>query len=219
MENGSLLARRLDLDPPRLVGDPARLAENIAINNGLADFSLSTGSTLFYSRDAGGSKHRFAWWDRSGKKLETVGPTVESAVGAFRLSPEGRRVAYVSETIPTDIWVLDIARGNNARLTFQGGDLPHLDTGREADLLQVLAARDLPQGGGLVGRRRSGGDRLFGTSNEHRRRWPDAAAGIPRYLPVDGRRRGQTATLVEDTVPRGMGGCLAARALGGIPFK
>ena len=124
VENGSLVARRLDLDPPRLVGDPARLAENIAINNGNADFSLSTGSTLFYSRDAGGGKHRFAWWDRSGKKLETVGPTVESAGGAFRLSPEGRRVAYVSGTIPTDIWVLDIARGNNARLTFQGGDLP-----------------------------------------------------------------------------------------------
>ena len=98
VENGSLLARRLDLDPPRLVGDPARLAENIAINSGNADFSLSTGSTLFYSRDAGGGKQRFAWWDRSGKKLETVGPTVESAAGAFRLSPEGRRVAYVSGT-------------------------------------------------------------------------------------------------------------------------
>ena len=83
VENGSLLARRLDLDPPRLVGDPARLAENIAINSGNADFSLSTGSTLFYSRDAGGGKQRFAWWDRSGKKLETVGPTVESASSCF----------------------------------------------------------------------------------------------------------------------------------------
>jgi Tol biopolymer transport system component len=124
MDNGSLLARRLELDPPRLVGDPARLAENITINSGDADFSLSTGSTLVYSRDAGQSKRRFAWWDRSGKKLEAVGPTVESAGSAFRLSPEGRRVAYVSGTIPTDIWVLDIARGNNARLTFQGGDLP-----------------------------------------------------------------------------------------------
>jgi serine/threonine protein kinase len=31
VENGSLVSRRLELDPPRLVGDPTRLAENVAV--------------------------------------------------------------------------------------------------------------------------------------------------------------------------------------------
>jgi hypothetical protein len=47
VENGRLVARRLELDPPRLEGEPALLAENIGVTAGNAHFSLSTGSTLF----------------------------------------------------------------------------------------------------------------------------------------------------------------------------
>jgi eukaryotic-like serine/threonine-protein kinase len=125
VENGSLLARRLELDPPRLVGDAARLTENIAIAtwNGYADFSVS-GGTLFHGRAVGDVKWQFGWWDRSGKKLETVGQAAKIPSLAFRLSPEGRRVAYASGPSQSDMWVLDLSRGNSAQLTFQGGHFP-----------------------------------------------------------------------------------------------
>ena len=68
VENGGVVARRLELDPPRLVGDPTRLAENIAVaqNFGYADFSVSGTSTLFYARAVGAGRGQFGGWDRAG---------------------------------------------------------------------------------------------------------------------------------------------------------
>jgi hypothetical protein len=124
VENESLMARRLELDPPRLVGDATRLTENIAVatGNGYADFSVS-GGTLFHGRGVGEVNWQFRWWDRNGKKLETVGQTVKPGL-AFRLSPEVGRVAYASSPSELNIWVLDVSRGNSAQLTFQGGHFP-----------------------------------------------------------------------------------------------
>jgi Tol biopolymer transport system component len=153
---------------------------------------------------------------RSGKKLETVGPTVESATGAFRLSPEGRRVAYVSGT---DIWVLDIARGNNARLTFQGGDLPiWTPDGKQ------IYYRCSPRGICRKAADWSGEEEVVATGLlEH----PTSIAadgqtlllGFHDIYRLTAAVGGQTAIVVEDTVPGGMGGCLAGRPLGGIQFK
>jgi eukaryotic-like serine/threonine-protein kinase len=63
---GMLMAQRMELDPPRLTGDPATVAEGVRNNsgNGYAQFSVSQNGTLFYGQGSGGEKVRFGWRDR-----------------------------------------------------------------------------------------------------------------------------------------------------------
>ena len=127
VENGTLIARRLELDPPRLTGDPGRVAEgvDVAEPNGHADFSLSADGVLFYRRAIPSGKAQFGWFDRSGRKLESVGEPFEAGNLNFRLSPDGTRVAYArGDGQQTDVWLLDMRRGASTRLTFQRGSIP-----------------------------------------------------------------------------------------------
>ena len=116
------MARKLELDPPGLTGDPATVAEGVGVaaNNGYADFSISSNGTLFYGRESGGGKVRFGWRDRAGKRLEAIGQPVEEWVGlGFSLSPDGSRVAYTAGGGGQgDVWVLELARGLSTRITF-----------------------------------------------------------------------------------------------------
>jgi eukaryotic-like serine/threonine-protein kinase len=118
---GTLMAQRLELDPPRLTGDPATVAEGVrnALNNGYAEFSVSRNGTLFYSQESAAQKVRFGWRDRAGKLLETIGQPVEARFG-FSLSPDGSRVAYAAGPGlgQTEIWVLELAGGPSTRVTF-----------------------------------------------------------------------------------------------------
>ena len=57
---------------------------------------------------------QFAWFDRAGTLLETVGPP-----GNYRtpdLSPDGQRVAY-GDVNQRDIWILDLSRQTSSRFT------------------------------------------------------------------------------------------------------
>ena len=124
---GVLMAQRLELDPPRLTGDPATVAEGvrIAFSNGYAEFSVSRNGTLFYGQGSGGEKVRFGWRDRAGKLLETIGQPVEAKF-SFSLSPDGSRVAYAAGPGlgQTDIWVLELAGGLSTRVTFSNAAGP-----------------------------------------------------------------------------------------------
>ena len=124
---GMLMAQRLELDPPRLTGDPATVAEGVrnALSNGYAEFSVSRNGTLFYGQESAGEKVRFGWRDRAGKLLETIGQPVEARFG-FSLSPDGSRVAYAAGPGlgQTDIWVLELAGGLSTQVTFSNATGP-----------------------------------------------------------------------------------------------
>ena len=124
---GVLMAQRLELDPPRLAGDPAMVAEGVrnAFNTGYAEFSVSRNGTLFYGKGSAGEKVRFGWRDRAGKLLETIGQPVEARFG-FRLSPDGSRVAYLAGLGfgQPDVWVLELAGGRSTRVTFSQATWP-----------------------------------------------------------------------------------------------
>ena len=124
--DGTLMARRLELGPPRLTGDPAVVAEAVGLtsNNGFADFSVSGNGTLFYGRGRDAEKVRFGWRDRAGKLLETIGQPFESTLNTFRLSPDGSRVAYTAGPRQRDVWVLELARGLSTRITFSNARAP-----------------------------------------------------------------------------------------------
>ena len=151
---GVLMAQRLELDPPRLTGDPATVAEGvrIAFSNGYAEFSVSRNGTLFYGQGSAGEKVRFGWRDRAGKLLETIGQPVEARF-AFSLSPDGSRVAYTAGPGlgQTDIWVLELAGGLSTRVTFSQRRLAAMVARREATLLQQ-PRRNPPESGGWVWR-------------------------------------------------------------------
>ena len=118
---GVLMAQRLELDPPRLTGDPAMVAEGVRIgfSNGYAEFSVSRNGTLFYGQGSGGERVRFGWRDRAGKLLETIGQPVAARFGVD-LSPDGSRAAYHAGPGigQSDIWVLDLAGGRSTQVTF-----------------------------------------------------------------------------------------------------
>jgi dipeptidyl aminopeptidase/acylaminoacyl peptidase len=124
---GVLMAQRLELDPPRLTGDPATVAEGVrnAFSDAYAEFSVSRNGTLFYGQGSGGEKVRFGWRDRAGKLLEAIGQPVE-ATFAFSLSPDGSRVAYTagSGLGQTDVWALELAGGLSRRVTFSRAAWP-----------------------------------------------------------------------------------------------
>jgi Tol biopolymer transport system component len=82
-------------------------------------YSASETGSLAWRLGSPVSSTELAWFDRSGKKLGTVGEPGEIANPV--LSPDNKRVLITIRdpgTKTRDIWILDLARGTNSRLTF-----------------------------------------------------------------------------------------------------
>jgi serine/threonine protein kinase/Tol biopolymer transport system component len=119
VNQGVLVAHPFDAKSLKLTGDPTTLAEHIAEvgDNHEFDFSVSDNGVLAYQ--IGGSKSELVWFDRSGKKLETVGEPDNYAT--VSLSTDGRRAVtglLDADGRQSDLWLLDLSRRTKARLTF-----------------------------------------------------------------------------------------------------
>jgi Tol biopolymer transport system component len=119
VNQGVLVAHPFDAKSLKLTGDPTTLAEHIAEvgDNHEFDFSVSDNGVLAYQ--IGSSKSELVWFDRSGKRLETVGEPDNYA--AVSLSPDGRRAVaglLDADGRQSDLWLLDLSRRTKARLTF-----------------------------------------------------------------------------------------------------
>ncbi len=124
--DGVLTARKLELNPPRLTGEPVVIAQGVngVTANGYAQFSVSSDGTLFYGQGETNRKARFEWLNRAGKRIESVGQAVEVSFISYSLSPDGSRVAFTAGRGISDIWVMPFASGIATRLTFTGGRWP-----------------------------------------------------------------------------------------------
>jgi Tol biopolymer transport system component len=106
------------------LADPFVIAQGVAVlsNYDFAAFSTA-GDSLAYRADSGLSVTRMEWRDRKGKLLGTVGAPADYSNPA--LSPDGRILA-VSKRDPAtrtrDIWLFDLVRGTDRRLTFDPAD-------------------------------------------------------------------------------------------------
>ncbi len=124
---GALMARRLELHPPRLSREAVTVAEGVRVTNAnrYAEFSVSGNGTLYYGRGSGSGKAQFVWRDGAGKQIEVVGQPVEVDAW-YSLSPDGSRVAYGASSNggQSEVWVMEMARGLSTRLTFNGGGSP-----------------------------------------------------------------------------------------------
>jgi DNA-binding winged helix-turn-helix (wHTH) protein/Tol biopolymer transport system component len=121
----ALLAQPFDPRTLTVSGDPIQIADGLITDpTGLmGTFSASQNGVLAYATGDAltpGSVPRatqLAWYDRSGRRLEPVGPP--DLYRGIELSPDGTRVAVHRHALPDhgSIWLHDLARGTDTRLS------------------------------------------------------------------------------------------------------
>jgi Tol biopolymer transport system component len=120
LRGSTLLAQKLDMGAGKLTGQPITIAENLRTGSSAGHFSVSASGTFAYSVGEGGSANTLQAADRTGKLVSGA----LSAIDCINpnLSPDGHRLIYEStgqSTSPLrEIWVRDLDRGTDAKLTF-----------------------------------------------------------------------------------------------------
>jgi dipeptidyl aminopeptidase/acylaminoacyl peptidase len=121
----TLVAQPFDSRGLRFLGSRVPVAEQVLVypTRWTAVFSVSRTGVLVYQAGAQGELLKFAWFDRSGRQVETFG--IAKGYGNFALSPDGTRLV-TDATDPgigtTDLWLYDFARGTTTRFTFDPAD-------------------------------------------------------------------------------------------------
>ena len=109
MRQGTLVARRFDLERRELQGDAVTVADAVGLdsNGNVGAFSVSATGLVAY-RTGAVSRSQLTWFDRTGKTLGTFGAVDDNNLQSPELSPDGRRVA-VRRTVQNnqDIYLLD----------------------------------------------------------------------------------------------------------------
>jgi Tol biopolymer transport system component len=124
VNQGALVAIAFDPSALKVVGEATTIAEHVAVvgDNHEFDFSVSEEGTLAYQ--SGTINSQYTWFDRTGKKLGTVGEPVASEHVA--LSPDARSAAVGmldADGRQSDVWLYDLTRNTASRFTFD----PHGD--------------------------------------------------------------------------------------------
>jgi Tol biopolymer transport system component len=123
----AIVAQPFDSSSARLQGEPVTLASPVwtsstTMSASFASFSVSATGLVAY-RPGEFRTTPLVWFDRQGRRLETVGEAAQYSNPA--LSPDGRRLAVgrsESQTRKRDIWVIDLTRGVSSRLTSDPAD-------------------------------------------------------------------------------------------------
>ena len=120
--HAGLMAQAFDAEKLRAEGQPVLITTGVGLSQdfdqfGLGSFTLSQGNTLAYQIGQIGIKSQMTWYNRKGVKLGTVGEPGLYLTPA--LAPDEARIAVpVGEGGVQDIWVYDMKRGTESRLTF-----------------------------------------------------------------------------------------------------
>jgi len=116
--HGELLAQSFDAARVTLQGEAFRVAGSVSVNPGisLASLSASASGPIAYGTERI-QRTQFAWFDRSGRRLETVGPPDQRSIANPSLSPDGNRLAF-SRVVGGnwDVWLSDM-QGTASRFT------------------------------------------------------------------------------------------------------
>jgi Tol biopolymer transport system component len=120
VQHATLFARRFDPASATVSGEPASLADHVAVepSAGLAAVAAASSGTIAYRTGPVGPRRQFIWFDRHGTELERIGVPEERGPSYGSISPDGRRLA-VQRAMDgnTDIWLVDIERGPSTRFT------------------------------------------------------------------------------------------------------
>ena len=113
----ALMAQRIDLRTFELKGEAFAVADHVASRLAVFGTTAVSGSAAgsFAYRSAVSSRRQLVWFDRTGKRIGTVGEpddALSSIERAWQLSPDGGAVVVqraINNT--TDLWLIDVARG------------------------------------------------------------------------------------------------------------
>jgi eukaryotic-like serine/threonine-protein kinase len=124
-----LMAQRFDINRLEVTGEPVPVAEQVANYTGdksipFAAFSASENGVLSWKVKAvDPDKTQLTWFDRSGKRLGTIGESAMYSGPSF--SPgEDRLAVSIADpgTRMRDLWIMQMPFGAGSRLTFDPGD-------------------------------------------------------------------------------------------------
>jgi Tol biopolymer transport system component len=127
----TLMAQPFDARHLAITGDAVPIAENLQPYSGAnsapgarsQSFSVSENGILAYVAAGAPTQNELQWFDRSGKKLGTLGQPAGYCCPV--LSPDGTRLAVdiLDPQLDTrDIWLFDLKRATDSRLTFDPTD-------------------------------------------------------------------------------------------------
>jgi Tol biopolymer transport system component len=113
----SLMAIPFDAKRVEVSGRPVRVADDVNFDTGVwrGTFTVSENGVLAYQIAQEGGGGRLTWLDFSGRKLATIGE--KSSAYSPELSPDGRRASVVMGDPNNDVWVHELSRGVQTRLT------------------------------------------------------------------------------------------------------
>ncbi|HKQ98297.1 MAG TPA: protein kinase [Candidatus Polarisedimenticolia bacterium] len=123
LNNRTLFAAPFDLGALKMTALPAPVLQDLGSNlEGGAQFDVSANGTIVYlTGQSQGARNQLVWMDRQGKATP-IGETRREYQAPPRLSPEGKRVAVpIVADGNTDIWIIDLVRDTQTRLTFDEG--------------------------------------------------------------------------------------------------
>jgi eukaryotic-like serine/threonine-protein kinase len=120
VQQGTLVSFPFDEKAARVTGPPTRIADTIPTGNppGYAPFSVAGREALAFSSPLARSR-QLMWFDRSGRRLGTVGEAGDYSTP--RLSPDGKKLAVAireESKSDTDLWLFDFSRQTWSRFTF-----------------------------------------------------------------------------------------------------
>ena len=116
---GALLAQPFEASSLKLTDEPFVVANTLRVGDGgRGHYSVSDNGLLVYDPTNTYGNQQLFWFDRAGKRLESVG--APGMIQNPTLSPDGKQVAVDRRDLQTgneDIYVIDLARGTSSRLT------------------------------------------------------------------------------------------------------
>jgi Tol biopolymer transport system component len=120
VRQGTLFAQNINLDRLEVSGNAHPVAEGLIFSGegGIAPLSASALGTIAYRAGSSRGKRQFIWFDRSGRRIGTVGNPESSDPAYASISPDYRRLALqrTSSGNP-DIWLLDLKQSVATRFT------------------------------------------------------------------------------------------------------
>ena len=124
VRDGTLYSQALDPGSLAPAGDPVVLGSHVLQSADHHYFEFSVSATGILVFQTGITDTDLVRVDRSGKRLGEIG--VHGRLGLLRLSPDGRQLIF-GRLNPSgrvdDLWMRDLARQVDSRITFQTGDV------------------------------------------------------------------------------------------------
>ncbi len=115
----TLLAQPFDAQRLATTGDATPVGERVQgmLTNGVAGvFSVSRDGILAYQTGSGRAEQQLVWFDRSGKRVGTLGDAGE--FGSFNFSPDHKSLAVSVLGPNDDLWIYEVGHGLRTRFTF-----------------------------------------------------------------------------------------------------